>query len=123
MSSNTCKGRCAGAIAVAVFLLIISSTVAAFAGLPSGGQINDDPAAGIDKGLSVGGEDPVNADVVDGSLSSGLPAVPWAVFVQTEAGTEHNQVFSRSFGVAPGRRVATAPSADARAQALSSAVR
>ena len=44
--------------------------------------MNDDLAAGINKNISVSGEDPTNADVVGGSLLAGNPAVPWAVFRQ-----------------------------------------
>ena len=62
--------------------------------------MNDDPAAGIDKTISVSGEDPTNADVVGGALTAGKPAVPWAVFRQQEtngAPPPHDQVFARSF--------------------------
>ena len=63
-------------------------------GLPPGAQVNDDPAAGINPALNVSGEDPTNADVVGGALTAGKPAVPWAVFRQTEAGGAHDQIFS-----------------------------
>jgi hypothetical protein len=65
--------------------------------LPPGAQVNDDPAAGINKDLSVSGEDPTNADVVGGALVAGKPNVPWAVFRQQEASPSHDQIFSRSF--------------------------
>jgi hypothetical protein len=66
-------------------------------GLPPGGRVNEDPAAGIDPTQSVAGEDPTNADVVGGALTAGKPAVPWAVFRQQEASGAHDQIFSRSF--------------------------
>ena len=62
--------------------------------------MNDDLAAGINKAISVSGEDPTNADVVGGALTAGKPAVPWAVFRQQETNGSpppHDQVFSRSF--------------------------
>lgn len=70
--------------------------------------MNDDPAPGIDRNVSVSGKDPTNADVVGGALVAGKPAVPWAVFGQQEA-SGADQVFSRSFANAvadPGRRQA-----------------
>jgi hypothetical protein len=72
----------------------------AFQPLPTGRQVNDDPAAGIDPTISVSVDGPSNADVVGGSLAAGKPAVPWAVFRQreTEENTPpHDQVFARSF--------------------------
>jgi hypothetical protein len=65
--------------------------------LPPGAQVNDDVAAGIDRTLNVNAEDPTNADVVGGALTAGGKAVPWAVFRQTEAAGNKDQVFSRSF--------------------------
>ncbi len=68
--------------------------------LPPGGQVNDDAAAGINKALSVSGEDPTNADLVGGALTAGKPAVPWAIFRQKEArgsSSPADQVFVRSF--------------------------
>ena len=62
--------------------------------------MNDDLAAGIDKNISVAGQDPTNADVVGGALVAGKPAVPWAIFRQRETNASpppHDQVFSRSF--------------------------
>jgi hypothetical protein len=86
-------------IAVAGTVAVLASAGSAFAlqGLPPGGQVNDDVNSGINPALSVGGEDPANADVVGGALTAGKPAVPWAVFRQTEAGGNKDQVFSRSF--------------------------
>lgn len=72
----------------------------AFQQLPPGAQVNDDLAAGINKNISVAGEDPTNSDVVGGSLVAGKPAVPWAVFQQRETNGSpppHDQIFSRSF--------------------------
>ena len=86
-------------IAVATAALAAAGSAAAFQALPPGGQVNDDLAAGINKSLSVSGEDPTNADVVGGALVAGKPAVPWSVFRQQEDGTSqpHDQIFSRSF--------------------------
>ncbi len=97
MGIQKCVGRRAGiAVAGAVVALATAAPAFAFAPLPPGGQVNSDPAAGIDPALNVSGEDPANADVVGGALTAGKVAVPWAVFrQQTAAG--HDQVFSRSF--------------------------
>ncbi|HEX3691599.1 MAG TPA: hypothetical protein VHV28_18005 [Solirubrobacteraceae bacterium] len=78
-------------------MAVLASAGSAFAlqGLPAGGQVNDDAAAGINPALSVGTEDPANADVVGGALTAGKVAVPWAVFRQTTTGAD--QIFSRSF--------------------------
>ena len=85
------------ALSVVVVALATAGSAAAFQALPPGVQVNNDPAAGIDPGQSVSGEDPTNSDVVGGALVAGKPAVPWAVFRQQEAGGAHDQVFSRSF--------------------------
>ncbi len=73
-----------GRILVVVTIIVLASaaTAWAFQALPPGGQVNDDLAAGIDKTISVSGEDPTNADVVGGALTAGKPAVPWAIFRQ-----------------------------------------
>ena len=86
-------------IAVAGTVAVLASAGSAFAlqGLPPGGQVNSDPAAGIDPAQSVAGEEPTNADVVGGALTAGKVAVPWAIFRQTEAGGRKDQIFSRSF--------------------------
>ena len=81
----------------AALVLASAGPAFAFQALPPGGQVNDDIAAGIDRTLSVSGEDPTNADVVGGALTAGKVAVPWAIFRQGESGGAHNQVFSRSF--------------------------
>ncbi len=83
--------------ATVVALATAGSAAAALQALPPGSQVNDDPAAGINKALSVSGEDPTNADVVGGALTAGKPAVPWAIFRQQEASGSADQVFSRSF--------------------------
>ncbi len=88
-----------GLAAVAVSVMTAGSALA-FQPLPPGAQVNDDLAAGINKNISVSGEDPTNADVVGGSLVASNPAVPWAVFRQRETNGSvppHDQVFSRSF--------------------------
>ncbi len=89
------RGRVAlAAMAVA---LATAGSAAAFQALPPGSQVNDDPAAGINKALSVSGEDPTNADVVGGALTAGKPGVPWAIFRQQEPSGSADQVFVRSF--------------------------
>jgi hypothetical protein len=84
-----------------VVLLGGAGSALAFQQLPPGGQVNDDLAAGINKNLSVSGQDPTNADVVGGALVAGNPAVPWAIFQQGETNDAspppNDQVFSRSF--------------------------
>ena len=87
-------------LAAALVSLLGAGSAFAFQALPIGGQVNDDLAAGIDKTISVSGEDPTNADVVGGALVAGKPAVPWAVFRQQEtngAPPPHDQIFARSF--------------------------
>jgi hypothetical protein len=85
------------AVAGTVAVLASAGSALALQGLPPGGQVNSDPAAGINPAQSVGGEEPTNADVVGGALTAGKVAVPWAVFRQTEAAGQKDQVFSRSF--------------------------
>src|ERR1700729_3841777 len=86
-------------VATVVVALAAAGSAAAFQALPPGGQVNDDPAAGINPGLSVNGEDPTNADVVGGALTAGGKAVPWAVFRQQEGVGDFDQIFSRSFAM------------------------
>jgi hypothetical protein len=88
-----------GVVGGVVVGLTAAASAAAFQGLPPLGQVNDDAAAGINKNLSVSGEDPANADLVGGALVAGKPAVPWSVFRQQEDATaqRHDQIFSRSF--------------------------
>jgi hypothetical protein len=89
-----------GLLVGAVVLLLTAGAALAFQGLPSGGRVNDDLAAGINKAISVNGDEPTNADVVGGALTAGAPAVPWAIFRQQETNSApppHDQVFSRSF--------------------------
>jgi hypothetical protein len=81
-------------------LVLGSGSALAFQQLPPGAQVNDDLASGINKNISVSGEDPTNADVVGGALVAGKPAVPWAIFRQRETNDSpppHDQIFSRSF--------------------------
>ena len=62
--------------------------------------MNDDLAAGINKAISVNGDEPTNADVVGGALTAGKPAVPWAIFRQQETNGSpppNDQAFVRSF--------------------------
>ena len=86
-------------LAAAIVALAAAGSASAFQALPPGGQVNNDPAAGIDPNKPVNIEDPTNADVVGGALDATKPAVPWAIFRQTETGTAqpHDQIFSRSF--------------------------
>src|SRR5450631_4202801 len=90
-------GRGGIALAGAVAALAAAGPASAFQPLPPDGQVNDDPAAGINPALSVSGEDPANADVVGGALTAGKINVPWAVLRQTETSPAKDQVFSRSF--------------------------
>jgi hypothetical protein len=95
---HTRRGRIA--VAATVAALATAGSAAAFQALPPGSQVNDDPAAGINKAFSVSGEDPTNADVVGGALTAGKPAVPWAIFRQQETNGPKppaDQVFARSF--------------------------
>jgi hypothetical protein len=62
--------------------------------------VNDDLAAGINKTISLNGDEPTNADVVGGALTAGKPAVPWAIFRQQETNDSpppNDQAFVRSF--------------------------
>src|SRR5947209_5976850 len=61
-----------------IALLVGAGSAIAFQPLPRGQQVNDDLTAGINKAISVAGEDPTNSDVVGGSLVAVKPAVPWA---------------------------------------------
>ncbi|OAI39713.1 hypothetical protein AYO39_02635 [Actinobacteria bacterium SCGC AG-212-D09] len=84
----------------AAVVLVTAGAALAFQPLPSGAQVNDDLAFGINKAISVNGEEPTNADVAGGALTAGKPAVPWAIFRQQEtngAPPPADQVFSRSF--------------------------
>jgi hypothetical protein len=84
----------------ATVALVAAGSAVAFQALPPGVQVNDDLAAGINKTISVSGQDPTNADVVGGALTAGKPAVPWAIFRQQETnGTSRtdDQIFVRSF--------------------------
>jgi hypothetical protein len=96
------RGRVPARVLAAAALLTFAAagSAAAFQALPPGIQVNDDLAAGINKAISVNGDDPANSDVVGGALVAGKPAVPWAVFRQQETNgpaPPHDQVFSRSF--------------------------
>jgi hypothetical protein len=86
-------------IALAGTVAVLASAGSAFAlqGLPPGVQVNNDPAAGINPALSVGFDEPANADVVGGALTAGKVAVPWSVLRQQETSPAKDQVFSRSF--------------------------
>jgi hypothetical protein len=79
-------------------LATAGSALAALQALPPGGQVNDDPAAGINKAISVSGDDPTNADIAGGALTAGAANVPWAIFQQGESNAQ-DQVFVRSFAL------------------------
>ena len=95
------RGGRQGWVAIVTMIIALASVGTAWAlqALPPGGQVNDDPAAGINPGLSVSGDDPTNADVVGGALTAGGKAVPWAVFRQQEMSGAFDQIFSRSFAM------------------------
>jgi hypothetical protein len=77
--------------AVALTTLGLAATAgASLQQLPPGGQVNDDPAAGIDPARDAG-----VSDVVGGSLAAGGIRVPWAAFEQATAGEQ--QIFVRAF--------------------------
>src|SRR5205814_1978789 len=77
--------------AVAAVLGLAFAAHAAFMPLPpSGVQVNNDPANGIDPNQDAG-----ISDVVGGSLAVGGLRVPWATFEQ-KAGTSQ-QIFVRAF--------------------------
>jgi hypothetical protein len=59
------------AVAIAIAALVVVGSAAALQALPAGAQVNDDPAAGIDKAINVNGDEPTNADVVGGALTAG----------------------------------------------------
>jgi hypothetical protein len=83
-------------LAGAMLALVGAEHASAFQGLPAGGQVNDDPAAKINKAQGTSGEDPTNADVVGGAVTEGKPAVPWAIFRHHEE-SPADQIFVRSF--------------------------
>ncbi|HWI74922.1 MAG TPA: hypothetical protein VNT55_23370, partial [Baekduia sp.] len=84
------RGAAVTAAAIASLGLAAAAAPAALVGLPPGGQVNDDPAAGIDPGRDAG-----VSDVVGGSLAAGGARVPWATFEQKTAGEQ--QIFVRAF--------------------------
>jgi hypothetical protein len=92
---NRFAGWRIGLVGVVTVLAVGAGGASAFEPLPSAGQVNDDPTAGIDPALGVNGADPANADVVGGALTAGKVAVPWAIFRQATTG--HDQIFVRSF--------------------------
>jgi hypothetical protein len=99
MHRRTARWRRA-ALATVIGVLAIAGSAAALGALPPGGQVNDDLAAGINKAISVNGDEPTNADVVGGALTVGKPAVPWAIFRQQETNGSpppDDQAFARSF--------------------------
>jgi len=85
-------------VVAAAFVLAIAGGAWAFHELPPKAPVNDDIGAGIDRTVSLRGDNPTNADVVGGSLSGSKAAVPWAIFQQQEAESPFtDQIFVRSF--------------------------
>ena len=70
-------------------LALPTAAWAAFQGLPKHGQVNDDPANGIDPAQDAG-----ISDVVGGSLTNEL-RLPWATFEQKSGSSQ--QIFVRAF--------------------------
>src|ERR1700753_3679788 len=60
-------GRSRIALAGTIAVLASAGSAYALQGLPPGGQVNNDPAAGIAPAQSVSGEDPTNAAVAGGA--------------------------------------------------------
>ena len=89
MRRNVRRGATLGAVALTT-LGLAATAGASLQQLPPGGQVNDDPAAGIDPALDAGA-----SDVVGGSLAAGGVRVPWAAFEQKTAGEQ--QIFVRAF--------------------------
>jgi hypothetical protein len=83
------RRRLAPAALVAV-LALAGAASAQVVQLPPNGQVNDDPAVGIDPNQDAG-----VSDVVGGALDATKPAVPWGTFEQ-KSGTSQ-QVFVRVF--------------------------
>jgi hypothetical protein len=83
------RGAALGAVALTT-LGLAATAGASLQQLPSGGQVNDDPAAGIEPARDAG-----VSDVVGGSLAAGGIRVPWAAFEQQTAGEQ--QIFVRAF--------------------------
>ncbi len=75
--------------------LVVTGSAFGFQQLPTGGQVNNDPAAGIDPSRGASGEQPANSDLVGGALTAGNVAVPWAILRQQTSA--HDQIFARSF--------------------------
>ena len=70
------RRRLAPAALVAV-LALAGAASAQVVQLPPNGQVNDDPAVGIDPNQDAG-----VSDVVGGALDATKPAVPWGTFEQ-----------------------------------------
>ena len=98
MGKNARRTRRRTVAAVGVIAALVTAGYAsAFQALPPGDQVNNDPSAGINPALPVNINDPANSDVVGGSLVATKPLVPWAIFRQSEASPNKDQIFSRSF--------------------------
>ena len=83
------RRRLAPAALVAV-LALAGAASAQVVQLPPNGQVNDDPAVGIDPNQDAG-----VSDVVGGALDATKPAVPWGTFEQKVGSSQ--QIFVRVF--------------------------
>jgi len=83
------RRRLAPAALVAV-LALAGAASAQVVQLPPNGQVNDDPAIGIDPNQDAG-----VSDVVGGALDATKPAVPWGTFEQKVGSSQ--QIFVRAF--------------------------
>ena len=83
------RRRLAPAALVAV-LALAGAASAQVVQLPPNGQVNDDPAIGIDPNQDAG-----VSDVVGGALDATKPAVPWGNFEQKVGSSQH--IFVRAF--------------------------
>jgi hypothetical protein len=88
--------RNAGRVAISAALMAFLTAGSAWAAFqPLDGQVNNDPANGINPAQGVNPQDPAFSDVVGGSLTAGGKPVPWGIFTARTGATE--QVFVRSF--------------------------
>jgi hypothetical protein len=103
-------------LAGAMVLLAAGTAGADVVGLPAdGGQVNNDPAVGIDPGQNAGA-----SDVVGGTLTPGGPRVPWGSFEQKSGSSQ--QIFVRAFKngqwVTQGRSLNISPGVEAEAPTI-----
>src|SRR5689334_6664675 len=77
-------------VVLAVLLAVVPAASAAATLGPIDGQVNNDPAEGIDPARDAG-----VSDVVGGALTAGALEIPWATFEQKTSGEQN--VFVRAF--------------------------